>query len=132
MVDQVIEVLHMANNFFETTKPWELRRTNDIQKLETVLCTTLETLRICGIILQPIIPKLSCHLLDKLCVDVQRRSWSDLDCVLWKNMTTPHHIHPMCNTNHISLGTQTDAILFKRIRLDSIEKQTVTVDKVNN
>lgn len=107
-VDQIIEVLHTANNLFETTKPWMLAKTEETQKLETVLCVTLETLRICGIILQPIVPQLSAHLLDKLRVRTDRRMWCDAMRTEW-------------TTYERGLCAETSAILFQRIRLEKDE-----------
>ena len=37
----------------------------------------MESLRVCGILLQPIVPKLSSQLLDKLAVRSNDRMWSD-------------------------------------------------------
>lgn len=95
VVDQVMGVLHAANNFFESTKPWELKSSATPQpaasqanitkepqqniengrKLETIIMLTMETLRVCAIILQPIIPGFSEKLLDKLNVDQDERCW---------------------------------------------------------
>jgi methionyl-tRNA synthetase len=61
VVDSVVAVLQEANKFFESQKPWELKRNES--ELEGILCITIETLRVCGIILQPIIPKTSSQLL---------------------------------------------------------------------
>lgn len=72
-------MLHLANIFFETHKPWELKKNPETQpELDAILHVTLETLRICGIILQPIIPDLSEKLLDKLQIDKKCRSWQHL------------------------------------------------------
>lgn len=113
VVDHVIEVLHAANNFFETTKPWELRTAKKTIQLDTVLCITLETLRICGIILQPIIPTLSNQLLNKLQVDSSQRMWSDLYNVRWlRNDDDKMNVER-------PLGIES-AVLFRRIRLDDV------------
>ena len=42
-----------------------------------MLHVTMESLRVCGILLQPIVPKLSSELLDKLAVRESDRAWDD-------------------------------------------------------
>lgn len=113
----------MANNFFETTKPWELRKNNETQRLNATLATTLETLRVCGIILQPIIPVLSRKLLDKLCVPNTQRTWTDLDYVAWQKSLNDDHLQRSATVER-TLSTECDAILFRRIRLEGEKKQT--------
>ena len=49
----------------------------DIERLRTVLHVTMESLRVCGILLQPIVPDLSGRLLDKLAVRDSERAWAD-------------------------------------------------------
>lgn len=102
VVDEVVRVLHNANNFMETFKPWELRqKSSQTAKLETVLKIIFETLRITGIILQPIIPDLSEKLLNKINVDKQHRSWDNLKLQLDDGI------------RNLSDGS---AILFKRLK----------------
>ena len=48
----------------------------DIERLRTVLHVTMESLRVCGILLQPIVPDLSGRLLDKLAVRGSERAWA--------------------------------------------------------
>ncbi|XP_036324656.1 methionine--tRNA ligase, mitochondrial-like [Rhagoletis pomonella] len=128
VVDTVISTLHAANNFFETSRPWELKRPaavvttgNDavdaansqnienFERLETIIAMTMDTLRICGIVLQPIVPQLCGKLLDKLAVPQEQRLWRNLDdCFATKssyeNVARPLDVH-------------TDAVLFRRILL---------------
>lgn len=108
-----MEVLRAANNFFESTKPWELRKNNANEQLDTVLSVTLETLRVCAIALQPIVPVLSTQILDKLCVPHDRRMWKDLDYVAWRPAANGMHAERL-------LCAKSDAIIFKRIRLDDV------------
>lgn len=103
-VDDVIKVLHTANNFMETFKPWELRKDpNASRRLNTVLRIVFEALRITGIILQPVVPQMSTRLLDKINVDRTQRKWDDLKLDL-----------KSCETVGRAL-TEDTAILFKRI-----------------
>ena len=53
----------------------KLKAEEDKERLEWVLSITLETLRISGILLQPVVPCLSSRLLDKLMVDNSERRW---------------------------------------------------------
>ncbi|KAF4522009.1 hypothetical protein B566_EDAN010858 [Ephemera danica] len=72
VVDSVIAVLQVANRFFEMQKPWQLAR--DGAEMAAVLSITMETLRVCSIILQPVVPQLTTSLMDKLGVQENRRS----------------------------------------------------------
>lgn len=105
-VDEVIKVLHTANNFMETFKPWELRKDpNATRRLHTVLRIVFETLRITSIILQPVVPQMSSRLLDKINVDQHLRSWNDLK-VDWTG----------CDETNVRSLTPDTAILFKRMK----------------
>ncbi|XP_060807023.1 methionine--tRNA ligase, mitochondrial [Amyelois transitella] len=109
-VDEVIHVLHLANLFFETHKPWELRKQVENQKhLDVILHITMETLRISGIILQPIIPDLSTKLLDKLQIPKDKRYWKDCERPSWKIKGAIHE------TKNIQSGK---FVLFQRIYTD--------------
>jgi methionyl-tRNA synthetase len=80
VADTIISTLHAANGFFEASKPWELKKSsneNDVRRLETILGITLETLRICGIILQPMVPEFSKRLLDRINIPLEIRYWKD-------------------------------------------------------
>ncbi|KAG6455746.1 methionine--tRNA ligase, mitochondrial [Manduca sexta] len=85
VADAVTHCLHSANLFFETHKPWELRKNVEKQKeLDVILHITMETLRICGIILQPIIPEISTKLLDKLQIPKDCRNWEHCETPSWR------------------------------------------------
>lgn len=77
-VDSIILVLHLANKFIDTTKPWTLRKENKIEELNLVLGVTFEVLRICGIGLQPIVPKLADKLLTRLGIPTNERLWDNM------------------------------------------------------
>ncbi|XP_037876497.1 methionine--tRNA ligase, mitochondrial [Bombyx mori] len=77
VADAVMHCLHQANLFFETERPWELKNKAECQsELDAVLHITMETLRLCGIVLQPLVPGLAGRLLDRLAV--AERGWRDL------------------------------------------------------
>lgn len=81
----MVGVLHSANLFVETLKPWELRKVDPI-RLDVVLHVTLESLRVCGILLQPIAPNITSNLLNKLNVPDDRRFFADTKKLSWTNI----------------------------------------------
>lgn len=86
VADSVMATLHRANLFFETTKPWELKKKPDsAEKLNTVLHLSLETLRISALMLHPLIPNISRRLLDKLGVAEEQRNFESAKIVSWKD-----------------------------------------------
>ncbi|KAI4462100.1 methionyl-trna synthetase [Holotrichia oblita] len=87
VVDSVMATLHSANLFFETVKPWEMRKvTQRKQELEVTLHMAMEALRISAIILLPIIPNLSEKILDKLNVPKSERFWSNTKQYNWNDI----------------------------------------------
>uniref|UniRef100_A0A2M4BJA8 Methionine--tRNA ligase, mitochondrial n=1 Tax=Anopheles marajoara TaxID=58244 RepID=A0A2M4BJA8_9DIPT len=103
VVDTVIHLLHTTNNFFETTTPWKLKKSEnpgDRAMLNAILTITMEVLRQTAIVMQPIIPVLTERLLDKLNIPVFARTWEDTKLSF--------------RTKDASLGDQ-DSILFRRI-----------------
>lgn len=107
-VDSVIVTLHQANLFFETLKPWELKKQpSRSAELDVVLHITLETLRICGILLQPIIPNLSGQLLDRLSISRNERYFENTKKKSWNEESLSSR----------KLGLNKD-ILFKRITME--------------
>lgn len=84
-IDQIITTLHLTNLFFETLRPWELKKSNNKQLLNGCLCITLETLRVCAILLQPIIPQLTNQLLTKINVSNTKRDWNSLKPLMWQH-----------------------------------------------
>lgn len=83
-INSTIAVLHAANKFFEVQKPWELRKKQETSQLNAVLHLTMETLRVCGIVLQPIVPDLCDALLSKLGVSPDSRMWRDIKPFSWE------------------------------------------------
>ncbi|XP_037949762.1 methionine--tRNA ligase, mitochondrial-like [Teleopsis dalmanni] len=133
VVDIVMSTLHAANNFFESARPWELKsssnksnkdnstiNTNDnnsghienANRLQTIIAMTMDTLRLCGIVLQPIVPVLSCKLLDKLSVPQQQRQWRNLNESF---ATTTNKTANDAGRLEARSLSKTDAILFQRI-----------------
>ena len=59
-IDEILAVLYRANKYIDETEPWILSKHEDKkERLGTVLYNLLETIRIAGILLSPIIPDAS-------------------------------------------------------------------------
>ena len=124
VVDSVMSTLHAANGFFDSTKPWELknsREQTDMAKLDTIISITLECLRICGIVMQPIVPNYSCKLLERLNVTKELRFWKDT------KLNLPKTTRPLVNLN--------SNVLFQKIIIadekDKKEKVRLNKKRVN-
>lgn len=107
VADAVMALLHASNNFFESVRPWELKNGNEeaTRKLETIISLTMESLRVSGIIMWPIIPDFCDKLLQRLNVPSDQRVWKDTKLSLKK---VPN-----------SLVDLESNILFKRIILET-------------
>ena len=68
----------MANRYFANSEPWKLAK-SDPARMRLVLYTTIETLRIAAILLQPVMPAAMGELLDLLGVAPERRAFADVD-----------------------------------------------------
>lgn len=77
----------------------------------------METLRICAIILQPIIPDMSSRLLDKLQIPKGKRGWSDCERMSWLEQGAIYE------TKKIQSGK---FVLFQRIYTDKKLKKTAS------
>ncbi|XP_023720689.1 methionine--tRNA ligase, mitochondrial isoform X2 [Cryptotermes secundus] len=83
-IDCIVATLHAANRFFESQKPWELCKKHQSPHQNGVLHLTMETLRVCGILLQPIVPELSDTLLRKIGISKEKRMWKDIRPFSWE------------------------------------------------
>ncbi|RWS17821.1 methionyl-tRNA synthetase-like protein [Dinothrombium tinctorium] len=76
-VDAIVHCLRNGNKLFQEFKPWELvKNENEKETLDCVIYTIFETLRICSILLQPIIPLLTERVLTKLNIPKNERTWN--------------------------------------------------------
>jgi len=64
-LEAIWSVLGAANKYFSAQEPWVLRKT-DTERFQTVLYTTLETVRIATLLSQPVMPESTGKLLDLL------------------------------------------------------------------
>ena len=74
-MDVIWKVVAEANRYFAGEAPWALKKT-DPAKMETVLYTTAEVLRMVGLLVQPYVPAAAAKLLDALAVPETERSFA--------------------------------------------------------
>jgi methionyl-tRNA synthetase len=86
----IFAVVADANRYFAAQEPWALKKT-DPQRMETVLHTTIETIRRLAILCQPFIPGSAAKLLDLLSVDQEKRGFAHVseDSVLIAGTSLP-------------------------------------------
>jgi len=72
----IFDTIYMVNKYFHENAPWQLGKTDDEQvRLQTVLFYTIESVRIAGILLQPVMPRKMAELLDKVGVRASERTF---------------------------------------------------------
>ncbi len=76
-IGAAMDVVSAANRYFTAAEPWRLAK-SDPARMSLVLFTTLETLRIVAILLQPVMPGSMSKLLDLLAVPNERRRFEDI------------------------------------------------------
>nr|SVE75746.1 EOG090X05VD [Daphnia hispanica] len=102
-IDKIMTLVRGANGFFQTMEPWKLKKEGKVDQLNATMAITMETARVVGTLLQPIVPSYSERMLDKLGVPQENRNW-DFARLRW-------------TTTETSLGAQ-QAVLFPRIKSD--------------
>jgi methionyl-tRNA synthetase len=75
-MDAVWKVVADCNRYFAGQEPWALKKTDPI-RMETVLYTTAEVLRMVGMLIQPYVPHSAAKLLDALAVPQNQRNFAD-------------------------------------------------------
>ncbi len=102
-IQKIMAVLRETNALVEERKPWVLVKNKDsIMELQKLIFIVFEVLRISGILLQPITPRLATKLLDYLNVDLDKRGFDN--AIADKNSAEPK-----------TLNFQASSILFKKI-----------------
>jgi len=74
----IFSVVAEANRYFAGQEPWALRKT-DPERMETVLHTTIETVRRVALLCQPFMPDSAAKLLDLLAVPADERGFAQVD-----------------------------------------------------
>ena len=77
-MDVIWKVVAEANRYFAGEAPWGLKKT-DPAKMETVLYTTAEVLRMIGLLVQPYVPASAAKLLDALAVPMDQRDFASFN-----------------------------------------------------
>ena len=66
-VTEIFNVLRLSNKYIDETTPWVLAKDETkFDRLETVLYNLLESIRVCGLFLEPIMPTTSNEILRQL------------------------------------------------------------------
>ncbi|KAL8752442.1 MAG: hypothetical protein Q9199_005734 [Rusavskia elegans] len=90
---QVLAVVQQTNQYMQKASPWDLSARTDehgvpkatthlrvdqhVEKVDSIIYLCAESIRICGILLQPVMPQRMKHLLDLMGVDEGRRMFKD-------------------------------------------------------
>lgn len=74
------------NGYMQDAAPWDVR---DEDKINGIIYLIAESLRICGILLQPYMPSKMQQLLDQLGVDPDKRSFRDVEFGTDRTFGTP-------------------------------------------
>ncbi|XP_014671388.1 PREDICTED: methionine--tRNA ligase, mitochondrial-like [Priapulus caudatus] len=96
-LDAIMSCLRDTNAFIQSQAPWTLKKRPEKQRhLQTVLHIALESLRVSGLLLQPVMPSLSDSLLTRLGVTPSERTAKYLNCH-WgdKGCNSPYENRPL-------------------------------------
>ncbi|KAG9510559.1 Methionine--tRNA ligase, mitochondrial, partial [Fragariocoptes setiger] len=107
-LDQIMACLRLANVIFHEKQPWVLVKEGGHRNNSTIhdlLVLMIECLRICSIVMEPIVPRLSQKIYKKL--GFQNTSWSDAKM---------RDLNRIESESDRSINNESDAILFRRIR----------------
>ena len=74
-ITEIMDCLRKVNLFIQEEKPWELKKQGNLEKLGAVLNLSMNSVRICAILLQPVFPGIANKTLNKL--NVKSRTFED-------------------------------------------------------
>jgi methionyl-tRNA synthetase len=72
----VWEVINMANKHIEVSKPWEIIKAGDMQRLESVIYILLQVLEYCVFLLYPFMPDASMQIAAQLGIELDEKNMS--------------------------------------------------------
>lgn len=124
VIDEVITILHRANECVEAAKPWQLAKSTDPhskQRLKVILGLAFETIRVCSILMLPIAPNFSSKSLDRLAIPSDERFWQNACHHPWTDKES-------LDTQEVKINIDGE-ILFKRIMPPEVEKKEVKIPK---
>ena len=99
---KTMNVVYDTNAYLQQTKPWDLKGPENATRLKEVIYLTAESIRICGILLQPFMPEKMQKLLDLLDVAENARLF----------VNTPFASDPHYGARRFSLAQQSGETLF--------------------
>ena len=97
-IEEVLQFVRNINRYFEHMAPWKLVK-EDLSNAAIVLYTGAEGLRICSVLLSPIMPERTKILLSVLNTDAKNRNWGGLESGKKLGEHTP--LFPRINTDNI-------------------------------
>jgi methionyl-tRNA synthetase len=65
-ISSVIEIVSLVNKYIDAQEPWSLAKNNKDDRLSTVLRTSLESIRIISLLINPVCPQASLKILESL------------------------------------------------------------------
>ncbi|GMA50553.1 hypothetical protein GCM10025857_19100 [Alicyclobacillus contaminans] len=72
------KVVRQANKYIDDTAPWSLHKQGDVERLNTVLYTMAEVIRMIAVQIQPFLPRTGVEILRRYQVAPAAREWSSL------------------------------------------------------
>ncbi|CAF0843052.1 unnamed protein product [Brachionus calyciflorus] len=79
-IQEIMSALRIANTLVQEYKPWDLIKSqneSDLKKIKKMLFLVYESLRVTGILLQPVVPDLTNDLLERLNVEPSERFYTN-------------------------------------------------------
>ena len=68
--ESIVELSKLGNKYIDVNAPWTLRKQGDLERMNTVLYTLAETIRVLAVLLSPITPSSSDNLLHQLGIEI--------------------------------------------------------------
>lgn len=73
---EIWEVINIANKHIEISKPWELAKSGEIERLKAVIYILLQVLSVCVFLLYPFIPDAAMQIAGQLGMDIEEKDIS--------------------------------------------------------
>ncbi len=74
--ESILNLASASNIYLNESQPWKVIRTDDIQKVSEDIYCVLESTRIIGILLAPIVPELSSKIMQQLSYQFNNSNWT--------------------------------------------------------
>lgn len=117
-IQMIQTAIRQTNSFYQYHKPWthtdsqgKANSEDDQRQLDTTIHVTYQTLRLCGLLLQPILPCLADRVLNRLGIPKSERSFEF--CRVFEKCPVPLEDKP--------LGCASSKVIFARLK-ESKEK----------